>query len=157
MDEMAERRNANQALVERFAAAIGARDWETLRAVLTPDFVLETPYRRPARRLEGIEDYLGYVEGALEVFRFELCFDRIHACLDPDQLIAEYRSDGIATPTGKPYRNVYVGVWRFRGDRICSLREYWNPLISAAALERDGLRTGAGVTSQDAGWPGPAQ
>jgi ketosteroid isomerase-like protein len=123
--------------MERFMAAIGSRDWTELRAVCSDDFVLEMPYGDPLQRLEGLDAYLGYVEPALEVFRFELSIERVHDCLDPDQLIAEYTSEGIATPTGKPYRNGYIGVWRFRGGRLRSLREYFNPAVAAAALEPD--------------------
>ena len=52
-------------------------------------------------------------------------------------LIAEYTSDGIAVPTGKPYRNVYIGIWRFRDRRICGIREFFNPALTAEALTPD--------------------
>jgi ketosteroid isomerase-like protein len=36
--------------------------------------------------------------------------------------------------TGKPYRNRYIGVFRFRGGRICAWREFHNPEITAIAM-----------------------
>ena len=39
-----------------------------------------------------------------------------------------------AKPTGKPYRNAYVGIWRFRDGRIRGLREYYHPTRAAEAL-----------------------
>jgi len=137
MAEDDDRRAVNRALMRRFATAIGDRDWAALADLLSADFLMEMPYGDPVQRLEGREAYLAYVEPALSVMRFRLSLDRIHDGLDPDQLISEYTSDGVATPTGKPYRNVYIGVFRFRDGRICGLREYWNPMISAAALAPD--------------------
>lgn len=136
MAEAERRRAENRKLIERFASAIGARDWPALRGLLCDDFVLEMPYGS-VQRLEGLDVYLAHVEPALELMRFQLSFDRIHECLDPDRLIAQYTSDGRAMPTGKPYRNVYIGIWAFRDGRISGLREYWNPQITAAALEPD--------------------
>ncbi|HPG24766.1 MAG: nuclear transport factor 2 family protein [Spirochaetaceae bacterium] len=133
----AARRAANRALVERFMGAIGRRDWSTLRAICDPDFLFEAPYGDPPFRVEGLEAYLGYVEQPLEIFRFELVLDRLHEALDPDHAIAEYRSDGIATPTGKPYLNRYVGFFSLGEGRIRGLREYWNPAVATESLAAD--------------------
>ena len=45
----------------------------------------------------------------------------MHDCLDPDELIAEYRSDAVVARNGNAYRNRYIGVFRFRDGKICAL------------------------------------
>jgi ketosteroid isomerase-like protein len=58
----------------------------------------------------------------------------VYDCIDPDTLVLEYTSDGRVTTTGKPYRNSYVGIVRFREGAICFQREYHNPLAARRAL-----------------------
>lgn len=137
MSTDSKRRSANRLRLAEFLEVVGDRNFANLRALCREDFVCELPYADPPLRLEGIDAYLAHVEPALETFRFRLTLDRIHEGLDPDLLIAEYTSDGSVLTTGKPYRNVYIGVWRFDRGRIAALREFYDPLIAARALEPD--------------------
>ena len=50
--------------------------------------------------------------------RFKLELTEVHAMLDPDELIAEYTSDGEVTATGKAYLNRYIGVFRFKDGSL---------------------------------------
>ena len=61
----------------------------------------------------------------------------LHELADPDALVVEYQSDGLVRSTGKPYRNRYIGVFRFRDGRICAWREFHNPEITAIAMRPD--------------------
>ena len=70
-------------------------------------------------------------------FEFTLSLVEVHFCVDPDLLVAEYTSEGRAAATGKPYRNTYIGLWRFRDGRICGVKEYLNPMVVAEALTPD--------------------
>ena len=36
--------------------------------------------------------------------------------------------------TGKPYRNAYIALWRFRDGKVCGVKEFPNPMVSAEAL-----------------------
>ena len=133
----AERRIANRVVLERAMAAIGTGDRATLAGLYTEDWVLELPFGDPPRRLEGaveIADYLGPQMGR---FEFTLSLVEVHFCVDPDLLVAEYTSEGRAAATGKPYRNTYIGLWRFRDGRICGVKEYLNPMVAAEALTPD--------------------
>ncbi len=136
-DDLAQTRATNRQTLDAFVAAIGEADFDRLARICTPDLVVEFPYSDPPRRLDGFEAYRAGAGAALETFRFRLELVRVHEALDPDLLIAEYVSDGIAVPRGKPYRNVYVGVFGFRDGRLASLREYWNPEIAAESLTPD--------------------
>ncbi len=118
-------------------AAIGTADFDALESLCTADLEVELPYSEPPKRLVGFPAYRSAIGPSLEIFRFELALTRVHPGLDPDLLVAEYTSDGTAIPTGKPYRNVYIGLFRFRDGRICGLREFFNPVPATKALSRD--------------------
>jgi len=53
----------------------------------------------------------------------------------PGGVVAEYTSEGTVVPTGKRYANTYIGVWRFRDGRVHHTREYYDPIVSAEALQ----------------------
>jgi ketosteroid isomerase-like protein len=38
-------------------------------------------------------------------------------------------------PTGKRYANTYVGIWRFRDGRVSHTKEWYDPVVSAEAVE----------------------
>jgi hypothetical protein len=75
-----------------------------------------------------------YLTSRLGIFVFTLSLTAIHECLEPDLLVAEYESDGHAAHTGKPYRNTYIAVWRFRNGKVCGVKEFPNPMVAAEAL-----------------------
>jgi hypothetical protein len=131
-DEFCRRRN--EAVLRRFMDGIGAADFVALAAVCTEDFVAELPYSDPPQRLENFGAYRAAVEPSLAIFRFRLELQTLHPGLDPDLIIAEYTSDGVAVPTGKPYRNLYIGVFRFREGRLAGIREFFNPVLAAQSL-----------------------
>ena len=133
----AQRRESNRQMIEAFMAGVSDADFAALEAICTPDFVAELPYSDPPKRLEGFAAYRAAVEPMLEILRFRLSPTTIHPALDPDLLVAEYPSEGIAKPTGKPYRNVYIGLFRFRDGRVCGLREFFNPLPALESLSVD--------------------
>ena len=104
--------------------------WQTL---ITDDLVWELPYApalgHPAR-LAGREEVVRHVTwflGAVEHFRF---FDlTVYACTDPDAAVAEVK------PTGRLYRQEYVLFLRAASGKIAFLREYFNPVRAAQALD----------------------
>ena len=123
------------AALEGAFAAIGRADVDALVEFYADDYVLELPYAHPeAKRIEGRAVVIEYLRAALAVFRFTLTITRIVPAADPDLWVAEYTSEGHVVPSGAPYANSYVGFVRFRGDRVCALREFYDPLRSAQAL-----------------------
>ena len=132
-----DRRERNQRAITEFMEAIGMRDFDALASICTEDFVAELPYSDPPARFAGFEAYRAGVAPKLEVFHFTLSTTQIHLGLEPDLIVAEYAGEGTAIPTGKPYRNVYIGVWRFAGGKVASLREFYDPLVAGRALDPD--------------------
>ena len=45
-----------------------------------------------------------------------------------------YRQDSTMLPTGKPYRNDYIGRFTVRDEKIAEFAEYFDPLVFLEAL-----------------------
>ena len=109
--------------------------WQTL---IADDLVWELPYApgigHPAR-LSGREEVVRHVTwfvGAVENFRF---FDiKVYAFADPNAAVAEFKAEGLIKPTGRIYLQDYVLFLRVAGGKIAFLREYFDPVRAAKAL-----------------------
>lgn len=133
----ADRMHRHLEAIERGFAAVAAGDIDEQLRNFTDDAVLEMPYADPPARLVGHAAIRARVGPALQTFRFRLEITAVYECTDPDTLVLEYSSEGHAVPTGRPYRNSYVGVFRFRDGLICFQREYYNPVPAGRALSPD--------------------
>ena len=121
-------------MIRRAFAGIAEFSADKMLEHYTDDLVLEMPYTEPAVTLEGKPTILKYLRGAFKVFHFSIDITDVHELVDPAMLILEYTSKGTVTTTGKVYANRYVGVYWFRDDKICRVREYFNPAITAESL-----------------------
>ena len=110
--------------------------WQTL---IGDDLAWELPYApsigHPAR-LSGREEVVGFVTwflGAVENFRF---FDlKVYALADPDAAVAEVKAEARIKSTGRFYLQDYVVFLRAAGGKIAFLREYFDPVRAAKALD----------------------
>jgi len=110
--------------------------WQTL---IADDLVWELPYApalgHPAR-LSGRAEVVAHITwflGAVENFRF---FDlEVHAMADPEAAVAEVKAEGLIKPTGRMYQQQYVLFLRAAGGKIAFLREYFDPVRAAKALD----------------------
>ena len=110
--------------------------WQTL---IADDLVWELPYApaigHPAR-LVGREEVVGFVTwflGAVDHFRF---FDlTVYVCVDPAVAVAEVKAEARIKLTGRFYRQEYVVFLRAAGGKIAFLREYFNPVQAAKAMD----------------------
>jgi ketosteroid isomerase-like protein len=125
-----ERRAANRAVFVSVLETISAGQFDRLAEFMTDDLVFDLPYGPDflPNPIEGLESW-----NQMQLMTFQL-FDsfqqellEVHECIDPDELIAEYRSDAIVKRNGNPYRNRYIGVVRFRDGKICAWREFHDP------------------------------
>jgi len=124
----------NLAAVEAAFRGVSNADAEEQLRQYTDDAVFELPYTTPPTRVEGKSAALTYLSNAFKVFRLRLTITEVHPCLDPDELIVEFVSDGLVATTGKSYANQYINVFRFRDGKICFQREFFNPNAAAEAL-----------------------
>ena len=110
--------------------------WQTL---IADDLLWELPYApaigHPAR-LSGREEVVRHVTwflGAVENFRFfEL---RVYAFADPEAAVAEVKAEALIKATGRIYLQDYVLFLRAAGGKIAFLREYFDPVRVAKALD----------------------
>jgi uncharacterized protein len=110
--------------------------WQTL---IADDILWELAYApaigHPAR-LSGREEAVRHVtwfRGAVENFRF---FDlKVYPFADPEGAVAEVKAEGLIKPTGRIYRQDYVLFLRAAGRKIAFLREYFDPVRAANALD----------------------
>ncbi len=134
VDDQATRRAANRELLDHVLSLFGTDRAGELVNCYTPDWVLELPFADPPVRLEGGQEIGAYLASRLDTFVFTLSLTAVHECLDPDLLVVEYESDGHVSHTGKPYRNTYIALWRFRDGRVSGVKEFPNPMVVAEAL-----------------------
>ncbi|SCX79140.1 hypothetical protein SAMN05216308_101245 [Nitrosospira sp. Nsp13] len=110
--------------------------WQTL---IADDLLWELPYApslgHPAR-LTGRQEVMNHVTWFLEAvenFRF---FDaKVYASTDPEVAIAEFSAEGFIKPTGRVYIQNYVLFLRASEGKIIFLREYFDPVQAAKALD----------------------
>ena len=125
-------------LLERHLQTL-VRDPEQWQTLIADDIVWELAYApaigHPAR-LTGREEVMRHVtwfRGAVESFRF---FDvRLYAFADPQGAAAEVKAEGLIKPTGRMYHQDYVLFLRAAGGKIVFLREYFDPVRAAKALD----------------------
>jgi len=110
--------------------------WQTL---IADDLSWELPFApalgHPARLSgrEAVVRHITWFVGAVEDFRF---FDlKVHAFADPEAAVAEVKAEGLIKATGRIYRQEYVVFLRAAGGKIASLREYFDPVRAARALD----------------------
>ena len=70
--------------------------------------------------------------GCGELPFFEL---KVYALADPEQAVAEVKGEGLIKSTGRMYRQDYVLFLRAAGAKIAFLREYFDPVRAARALD----------------------
>jgi len=71
--------------------------------------------------------------GAVENFRFSDL--HVHAFADERGAVAEVKGEGLIKSTGRIYRQDYVVFLRAEDGKIAFLREYFDPVRAAKALD----------------------
>lgn len=147
MDDQ-QRRRGNRDAFLRMMTALGKKDWEEGFALTSEDLLCDWPYPPIEGMPEAIQGREAvrrfFDEGQAPMAGLDYRIDALYETLDPDLLIAEYRSDSRHLATGIPYGNRYLGILRFREGLVCYWREYINPLKISEMLRR---------TAGDAGSP----
>jgi uncharacterized protein len=109
--------------------------WLTL---ISDDLLWELPYApslgHPAQ-LTGRKEVVNHVTwflGAVENFRF---FDvNVYPLSDAEAAVAEFKANGLIKSTGRVYVQNYVLFLRTTDGKITFLREYFDPVRAAQAL-----------------------
>ena len=120
-------------IFETMVTALGNKDFDLMESLLTEDVVCDWPYLPIADmdgRMVGAKTFRDFCEAGMRDFDpYRHKITAFYDLVEPDALIAEYHSNSVYHPNGKPYSNRYLGIARFRGDRVCYWKEYINPLV----------------------------
>ena len=103
--------------------------WQTLIADDAPS--LGHPAQLAGRK-EAVRHATWFV-GAVENFRFSDL--NIYALADVQGAVAEVKGEGLIKSTGRMYRQNYVVFLRAADGKIAFLREYFDPVRAAKALD----------------------
>lgn len=126
------------AVVAEVLRLAGTMDVDALAEHLADDVVMELPYAPDgyAREHVGKAAVAKFQRAAARSFaQFTMSVDRIHATTDPRVVVAEHRSDGVAVPTGRPYRNRYVTIFELDdAGRIRRWIEHYDPAAVRSAF-----------------------
>jgi uncharacterized protein len=126
----------NIAVLQRHLDAINAWDFATMREILHPDVSLELPFViEPFPKVTtGFNAVMAFMESVPEFAEAENLHDfSIHAFADdPNELVAEYRSD-MRLKNGREYRNTYVVRATVKDGKLIRFREHFDsiPLLIA--------------------------
>lgn len=112
--------------------------------VVADDMVLEIPFSESGRTEEG--HFRRYV-GRNEIIGFiDVAFaaEKSVKAIDPEYIVSwdartvfvEVRGQ-VEMTDGKDYRNRYVLRFDIEGGKIVSLKEFYNPIVSAVAFGRE--------------------
>ena len=113
-----------------------AAQWQTL---IADDIWWELAYApsigHPAR-LSGREEVLRHVTWFREsVDNFRFFNLKVYPFADPEGAVAEVEAEGVIKATGRTYRQDYVVFLRVAGSQIVFLREFFDPVRAAKAMD----------------------
>jgi uncharacterized protein len=125
------------ATFRRGLESLVAKDVAGWVSMWAEDGTMEFPYAPPGypQRLDGkaaISDYLRDYPSKVDIKTFTI--EAFHQTVDPSIVIIEFAVEGRAVQTDRRYAMRYVGVVTLRDGKIVTYRDYWNPLVAAAAL-----------------------
>ena len=134
--DSATKREANKQTLRRALAGITALDADAIRAELHDSAAFELPFE-PAVPDCDRDGFLQLLSMMFVMFKkFDITITDIYDLLDPDMLIARYRSDAEGRDKPIAYQNEYIGVFRFNNGKLTYWREYANPEASHSAIAK---------------------
>jgi ketosteroid isomerase-like protein len=135
--ETIEQRHAES--VARVLGQLTEGKFDAVMELFTEDAEVNLPFQDPST---GFWSHVSGKAGLREFFsslprlfaKHELLLDEVMHVTDSRRVIAKYHGDFTVRTSGKPYRNTYIAVFEFSGDKIRSWTEFHNPLVLANAL-----------------------
>lgn len=100
--------------------------------LFTDNGILEFPYATKGypEKVEGKKDLYGYMKNFPEHLQVVFTNLYFHPTANPNLVIAEFESDGIALSTRKPYMQKYISVVTTDNEgKIEKYVDFWNPVI----------------------------
>ncbi|GAA1643265.1 nuclear transport factor 2 family protein [Actinoplanes couchii] len=124
-------------------------EWISLYAT---DGRIEFPFA-PAgvpTEVQGREALIAHMRGFPQTFDLKFVDVKFIETTDQRTAVAEYRSEGNAVSTGKPYHQTVISVIHLdEAGLVERFVDYWNPLVAIEAMTPDEAASGA----NDVAWP----
>lgn len=143
-EDSREKRRKSKDLVLAFFRAIAAKDPQDLVEALSPDALYEIPFSESGstepgahRRYVGRDQVVDFWMQTASAGTKNLGAEELELSITADggRLFIEQRGNMVMAD-GKSYRNRYVFRFEFEDGKIKSVREYYNPVVSAYAFGR---------------------
>jgi ketosteroid isomerase-like protein len=129
-------RETNKQTLRRAMSGITALDADAIRAELHDSAAFELPFEMAVPDCDR-DSFLQLLSMMFVMFKkFEITITNIYDLLDPDMLIARYRSDAVGREKPVAYQNEYIGIFHFRDGKLTSWREYNNPEVAHSAVAK---------------------
>jgi ketosteroid isomerase-like protein len=117
-------------------SGITALDTGAIRAELHDSAILQLPFE-PAVPDSDRDGLLQLLSMMFVMFKqFTIAITDIYDLVDPNMLVARYRSDADGRDKQVSYQNEYIGVFHFVDGKITLWLEYANPEASHAAIAK---------------------
>lgn len=117
----------NAAVQQAFVTAVLSGDADTIRALCTPDFVLEQgaglPYAGFYHGGQGFLDFLGVFAATWQIEQLEPV--RNFTCDDPDLIVSEFAMRAKLLRTGAPYESSLLELWTFRDGKVSAIKPHY--------------------------------
>jgi uncharacterized protein len=127
----------NAALLQRHFDAINGWDFESMREIFHPEISLELPFVVDPfpQHVQGFDNVMAFLESVPDFAEEENLYDiTINAFAgDPNELIAEYRSD-MKLKSGREYKNSYVVRATVKDGKLILFREYFDGIRLLLAI-----------------------
>ena len=123
-------------IVTDFLNSVGNLDFDAAGSHLAENAVMALPFVDGLSPVHGKDAIVNQLRIAIpQMFeRMNFTFDEWYELCDTDTLIAEYHSECPQKGTAAIYRNSYITVFRFEGEKISLYKEYLNPSRMLAAV-----------------------
>jgi ketosteroid isomerase-like protein len=120
-------RKDNEALKERFVAAVMSGDKNGIKAALADDFILHQSKGQPyAGVYRGAEGFLSAFDKLKSTYAIEALSEvGAYWSADPDHAIFEFEMGGRISATGQPFKASILEHWAFKSGKLASIMPYW--------------------------------
>jgi ketosteroid isomerase-like protein len=128
----------NRKLVEEYLQAINSWDFDAMRRLLHADISYELPFAPgPFPKVtKGLDPTIEFIQSVVDFIEPENLHDISveEYASDPNELVAEYKSDTRIKATNLEYRNDYVVRFSIQDGKIIRFAEYFDPIKLVLAM-----------------------
>ncbi|MFI7000815.1 nuclear transport factor 2 family protein [Nocardia sp. NPDC050175] len=136
MDMYDEERERKIAIIGQFFELASVKDFEGFLALCTDDVRMSIPFQLPGfpNQGEGKDEIRRMTADVDRYDRYTISVVKVEPMLNPDSFLVETKGDMVVHSTGRPYRNDYLNIIRFRDGKIAEWVTYQDPVRQMVAF-----------------------